>query len=210
MSWVANSGAKMAMTATARMTVPPNITDGLERSTRHDSQSCCARACHDEVGTGALSQADSETGWGKLSAMGASTGSGVEDPVEQITDEVEADEDHTDQDCTADDGVHVAGEQSVGQIASETGPREHRFGQDRTLQQEGVRQHHDGDDLHHDVAEGVDPDRASPGQPLDARRHNIFLAELLDHEAASHAADVGDGAEAEDRGRQHDVAEHVL
>src|ERR1700704_5125523 len=70
MSWVANSGAKMAITATARITVPPNITDGLERSARHDSQSCCARACHDDVGTGSLSQADSETERDTLSDMG--------------------------------------------------------------------------------------------------------------------------------------------
>src|SRR5882672_6678988 len=191
MSCVANSGAKMAMTATARMTVPPNITDGLERSTRHDSHSCCARACYDEVGTGALSRADSETGCEMLSATGASTGSGVEDAVEQIANEVEADEDHTDQDRAADDGVHVAGEQGVGQIAPETGPCEHRLGQHRALQQEGVRQHHDGDDLHRDVAEGVDPDGAGPGQSLDPRRHHIFLAELLDHEAAGHPADIG-------------------
>src|ERR1700682_565537 len=107
MSCVANSGAKMAMTATARMTVPPNITDGLERSTRHDSHSCCARACHGEVGTGALSQADSETGCELLSATGASTGSGVEDAVEQIANQVEADEDHTRQGWACDDGLYV-------------------------------------------------------------------------------------------------------
>src|ERR1700737_3581832 len=116
MSWVANSGAKMAITATARMTVPPNITDGLDRGPRHDSQSCCARACHDEVGTGSLSPTDRETGRGLLCATGASTGSGVEAPGGQITDEVEADEDPTDQDGAANHGVHVAGEQGVGQI----------------------------------------------------------------------------------------------
>ena len=49
--------------------------------------------------------------------------------------------------------------QRVGDVAAEPRPGEHCLGQHRAFQQAGVGEGDDGDQRHHDVAEGMAPDR---------------------------------------------------
>ena len=53
------------------------------------------------------------------------------------------------------------------------------------------------------------PDHAHLGQALHARRDHIFLRQLVQHERAGHAADIGEREIAEQAGRQDDVRERV-
>jgi len=86
-------------------------------------------------------------------------------------------------------------------------------GEDRTLEQRCVAEPDHRDQRHHDVRKGMMPHRAPERAPLDDGRRHIFLAELVDHEAARHAGDVGEREIAENTGRKDQmsegIAEHV-
>ncbi|MNY13254.1 hypothetical protein D3C86_1463830 [compost metagenome] len=53
------------------------------------------------------------------------------------------------------------------------------------------------------------PDHLAPRQALDPCSDDVFLGQLFEHEAAGHAADVGDRVQAEDQRGQDDVPERA-
>jgi hypothetical protein len=53
------------------------------------------------------------------------------------------------------------------------------------------------------------PQHLRLGRALHARGGDVFLAELLDHEAAGHAADIGEREIAEQQGGQRDVRDRA-
>ena len=55
----------------------------------------------------------------------------------------------------------------------------------------------------------MSPDHARLGEALGAGSNDIFLLELVQHEGARHAADIGEREIAEQRGRKDDVGEDV-
>ncbi len=105
--------------------------------------------------------------------------------------------------------VHVGIQQRVGDVEAEAGPGEHRLGQDRALEQVGVGQRDHGDQRHRGVAERVAPDHARLGEALDPGGGDVLLGELLDHEAARHARDIGEREVAEQRCGQDQVVDGV-
>ena len=115
----------------------------------------------------------------------------IEDLVEQVAEQVDADEDRAHQHRAAEHRVHVAVEQRAGDVEAEPRPGEDGFGQHRAFEQRGIAEADDRDQRHHDVGEGMQPHRAPERTALDARRGHIFLAQLVDHEAARHAGDIG-------------------
>ena len=133
----------------------------------------------------------------------------VEHPVEQVGEQVEADEDAADDDGAAEHGVHVGVLQRIGEVEAEARPGEHRLGQHRAFEQVGIGQRDHRDQRHRGVAQRMAPDDPRFRQALGARRDDVFLAQLVQHEGAGHAADIGEREIAEQRGRQDDVAKDV-
>ena len=98
----------------------------------------------------------------------------------------------------------------VGHVLAKARPGEDGLDQHRAFEQRAIGKRHDGDELHADVREGVPPDRprASKG-PSPARSMMYSWFELVEHEAAGHAGDVGHRRIAQDAGRQDEMVDAV-
>ncbi|EGE57244.1 hypothetical protein RHECNPAF_4460014 [Rhizobium etli CNPAF512] len=134
----------------------------------------------------------------------------VERPVEKIGQKVDADENRADDDRAAEHGVHVGILQRIGDVEPDARPGEDGFGQNRSFEQAGIGKRDDGDERHGGIAQRMPPDHPGFGQPFGARGDDIFLRQLVQHEAAGHAANIGEREITEQRGGQDDVAEDVV
>ena len=126
----------------------------------------------------------------------------IEHFVKEIGKQVQADEDDPDNEHAGHDSVHVADQHVVRHVLSEARPGEHCLDQHSSLKQAAIGQRHDSHELHADVGEGVVPDRPAVREALNPRGDHIFLVQLIQHEAARHAGDIGHRRIAEHAGRQ--------
>ena len=133
----------------------------------------------------------------------------IDQRVDDVGEHVEEDVDDADHHGAAEHRVEIGVEQRVLHVEAKPGPGEHRLGQHRALQQAAEGQRDDGDQLHPDIAERVNPHHAERRQSLGQRRQHVFLLELTEHEAARHARDIGEREIAQDGGGQHEMAERV-
>ena len=133
----------------------------------------------------------------------------IDQRVDDVGQHVEEDVHDADHHGAAEHRVEIGVEQRILHVKSKSGPGEHRLGQHRALQQAAERQRDDGDQLHPDIAERVNPHHAERRQSLGQRCQHVFLPELTEHEAARHARHIGQREIAEDGSGQHEVAERV-
>ena len=110
----------------------------------------------------------------------------------------------------AEHRIHVGVEQRGGDVVADARPGEHRLDHHGAFEQPGVGQAEHRDQRHADRCRKACRQITSrSGTPLTRAVVTYSWRELVEHEAARHARDIGEAEEAEHRGRQHQMPERV-